>query len=152
MKTSRRFSTAALALALSLAALSAAGVWTPQASAQQYGPLERGYRTGYSDGYQSGWGDQLKGARAEYQAKPDYQSADRAYIPAYGALEDYRDGYQQGYEVGYEAGYARRGFNSDLPPGGVTRRGASPRQTAEGSGGTRGGRMDDGQESESVSR
>ncbi len=151
MKTSRRFSTAALALALVLSALSAAGARTPQASAQQYGPLERGYRTGYSDGYQSGWGDQLHGARAEYQAKPDYQSADRAYIAAYGALEDYRDGYQQGYEVGYEAGFARRGFNSELPAGGITRRGASPRQTA-GVEGSHGDRVDDRQESESVSR
>lgn len=152
MKTSRRFSTAALALALSLAACAAGLVRTPGASAQQYGALERGYRTGYSDGYQSGWGDQLKGARAGYEGKPDYQSADRAYIPAYGVVEEYRDGYQQGYEVGYEAGFARQGFNSELPAGGVTRRGASPRQTAEGSSGTRGGRSDDGQESESISR
>ena len=155
MKTSRRISTAALALALSLAALSAAFVEAPRASAQQYGPLERGYRTGYSDGYQSGWGDQLKGARADHQAKADYRSADRAYIPAYGAVEDYRDGYQQGYEVGYEAGYARQGFNSDLPAGGVTRRGASPRVSAgdgSGSAGTRGARRDDDDESESVSR
>ncbi|MFL6332319.1 MAG: hypothetical protein ACJ754_03155 [Pyrinomonadaceae bacterium] len=151
MKTSRRFSTAALALALSLAACAAALVRTPNASAQQYGPLERGYRTGYSDGYQSGWSDQLKGGRADYHAKPDYQSADRAYIAAYGTLEDYRDGYQQGYEVGYEAGYARQGFNSELPAGGVTRRGASPRETA-GNGTDRGGRIENGQESESVSR
>ena len=151
MKTSRRFSAAALALALSLAACAAALVGAPNASAQQYGALERGYRTGYSDGYQSGWGDQLKGARTGYEGKPDYQSADRAYIPAYGAVEDYRDGYQQGYEVGYEAGYARQGFNSELPAAGVTRRGASPRQTAS-NGGSRGGRSDDGQESESVTR
>src|SRR4051794_26962183 len=85
MKTSRRFPTAALALALALAALSAAFVRTPSASAQQYGPLERGYRTGYSDGYQSGWVDQLKSTRADYKAKADYRSADRAYISAYGA-------------------------------------------------------------------
>lgn len=151
MKTSRRFSIAALALALSFAAFSAAFVGTPRASAQQYGPLERGYRTGYSDGYQSGWGDQLNGARSDYPSKADYQAADRAYIAAYGALEDYRDGYQQGYEVGYAAGYARQGFNSELPAGGVTRRGAAPRQTSVNEG-TRGGRVDDRQESESVSR
>ena len=151
MKTSRRFSTAALALALSFAALSAALVGTPRASAQQYGAIERGYRTGYSDGYQSGWGDQLKSARADYAAKSDYQAADRAYIAAYGPLEEYRDGYQQGYEVGYAAGYARQGFDSELPAGGVTRRGAGPRQTA-GGGDSRGGRTDDRQESESVSR
>ena len=151
MKTSRRISTAALALALSLAALSAAFVQAPRASAQQYGAIERGYRTGYSDGYQSGWGDQLNGARADHQAKADYRSADRAYIPAYGALEEYRDGYQQGYEVGYEAGYARQGFNSDLPAGGVTRRGASAREAAS-NGASRGGRRDDENESESISR
>jgi hypothetical protein len=152
MKTSRRFSIAALALALSLAACAAALIHAPDASAQQYGALERGYRTGYSDGYQSGWSDQLKSARADYQAKPDYRSADRAYIAAYGALEEYRDGYQQGYEVGYEAGYARQGFNSELPASGVTRRGASPRETAEGSTGTRGGRSDDDAQSESSSQ
>jgi hypothetical protein len=151
MKTSRRFSTAAVALALSLAALSSASLPTPRAAAQQYGPLERGYRTGYSDGYQSGWRDQSNGARADHQAKADYQSADRAYVAAYGPLEDYRDGYQQGYEVGYAAGYARQGFNSDLPAGGLTRRGAGPRQAA-GNGSERGGRADDGRESESVSR
>lgn len=152
MKTSRRFSTAALALALSLVALSAALARTPAASAQQYGALERGYRTGYSDGYQSGWGDQLKGTSADYRGKADYSSADRAYIAAYGSLEDYRDGYQQGYEVGYEAGYARRGFDSELPAGGVTRRGAAPRETA-GNGDTRGGRRDDdADESSSQSR
>jgi hypothetical protein len=149
MKTNRRYPTAALALALALAALSAA--IAPPASAQQYGALERGYRTGYSDGYQAGWSDQLNNARSDYKAKADYQSADRAYISAYGVLEDYRDGYQQGYEVGYEAGYARQGFNSELPAGGVTRRGASPRATA-GTEGVRTDRVDDRQESESVSR
>ncbi|MDT5271104.1 MAG: hypothetical protein QOH49_3290 [Acidobacteriota bacterium] len=151
MKTSRSFPTAALALALSLSFLAAALVRTPQASAQQYGALERGYRTGYSDGYQSGWGDQLKGARADYQAKADYRSADRAYITAYGAVEDYRDGYQQGYEVGYEAGYARQGFDSELPAGGVTRRGASPREAAS-NGSDRGGRSADDERNESSSQ
>jgi hypothetical protein len=151
MKTSRRYPTAALALALALTAVSAALVRTPHADAQQYGPLERGYRTGYSDGYQTGWSDQLKAARADYRTRADYRSADRAYIAAYGALEEYRDGYQQGYEVGYEAGYARRGFDSELPAGGVTRRGASPRETA-GVEGVHGGRAGDVQESESVSR
>ena len=140
MKTSRRFYAAVLALAVSLAALAPAAA----AQSQQYGALERGYRTGYSDGYQSGWTDQLKGARADYRGKADYQSADRAYIAAYGSLEDYRDGYQQGFEVGYAAGYARQGFNSDLPAGGVQRRGASPRESAGG--------VDDGASSTSPGR
>ncbi len=130
MKTSRRFYAAALALAVSLAAFAAAPA--ARAQSQQYGALERGYRTGYSDGYQAGWTDQLKGARADYRGKAEYASADRAYIAAYGSLEDYRDGFQQGFESGYEAGYARQGFNSDLPAGGVQRRGASTREAASG--------------------
>ncbi|HEX8557164.1 MAG TPA: hypothetical protein VF668_03625 [Pyrinomonadaceae bacterium] len=142
MKTSRRYAAAALALALSLAAL--AQTPAARAQSQQYGALERGYRTGYSDGYQAGWTDQLKGARADYRGKADYAAADRAYIAAYGALEDYRDGYQQGFEAGYGAGHARQGFDSELPAGGVARRGASPRETAAaGNGVGRGGRTDD---------
>ena len=128
MKTRKQFS-ASLALALALAASAAALPASPAsastraaAQAQQYGPLERGYRTGYTDGYQAGWGDQLRRAPADFRDKPDYQSADRAYIAAYGSAEDYRDGYRQGFEVGYEAGYARRGFDSNVPPG-LTRRG-----------------------------
>src|SRR5437588_4666558 len=132
MKTHRQF--AAIALALSIAAFALAFSRSPvvlNASAQQYGALERGYRTGYSDGYQSGWGDQLRGAPADFRGKQDYHNADRAYINAYGSLEDYRDGYQQGYEVGYDAGYKRAGFDSDIPPGGVSRRGATPRDSSD---------------------
>jgi hypothetical protein len=148
MKTSRRFHAAALALVLSLGAFAALPA---AARAQQYGALERGYRTGYSDGYQAGWTDQVKGARADHAGKPDYASADRAYIAAYGSLEDYRDGYQQGFEVGYEAGYARQGFNSELPAGGVRRRGAGRRGTTAGIEGVR-TRDDDDDAAESVSQ
>ena len=141
MKTSRRFHAAALALVLSLAGF---GALPAAAQAQQYGALERGYRTGYSDGYQAGWTDQVKGARADYGGKAEYASADRAYIAAYGSLEDYRDGFQQGFEVGYEAGYTRQGFNSELPAGGVRRRGVNAPATANSSNGNpRGGRTDD---------
>jgi len=122
IKTRRQFYAAFAALALVFAALS------PLASAQesqQYGPLERGYRTGYSDGYQSGWGDQLRRAPSDFSNKEDYRRADRAYIAAYGRIEDYRDGYRQGFEAGYGAGYSRAGFDSNLPPGGLSRRGAS---------------------------
>jgi hypothetical protein len=84
---------------------------------------------------------------SDYRSKEEYRRADRAYIPAYGAVEEYRDGYQQGFEVGYEAGYNRRGFDSNLPAGGVQRRGATtPNEAAdasEGSSGTRGGRTAD---------
>jgi hypothetical protein len=137
MKTRRAFS-AALALVLSLAA-TAVAPRNVGAQGQQYGALERGYRTGYSDGYQTGWTDHLRGATADAKAKADYRSGDRAYIAAYGALEDYRDGYQQGFEGGYEAGYNRQGFNSDLPAGGVQRRGATPRDETADNGNTGGG-------------
>jgi hypothetical protein len=94
------------------------------ATAQQVGALERGYRTGYSDGYQAGYRDSIERATRDYRNKEEYASADRAYVSAYGAREDYRDGYQQGFEIGYEAGFDRRGFDSVVPPG-LTRRGAS---------------------------
>lgn len=113
----------AFRLALVFTSLALVASAAPPTFAQRYGALERGYRTGYSDGYQAGWGDQLKRARPDYRGKEDYRRADRAYIAAYGEREDYRDGYQQGYEVGYDAGYARRGFNSSLPSG-LRRRGA----------------------------
>jgi hypothetical protein len=101
-----------------------------QQQQQQYGALERGYRTGYSDGYQSGWGDSTIRTPVDYQDKEDYQRADRAYAASYGSLEDYRDGYRQGFEAGYRAGRSRRDFNSELPPGGVRRRGTTAAITA----------------------
>ncbi|MDQ3918191.1 MAG: hypothetical protein M3348_06905 [Acidobacteriota bacterium] len=157
MKTHRRILAAALALASVLAAAPAslARVEDEAAAAaqSQVGVLERGWRTGYSDGYQAGWSDQLKRAPADFRSKQEYQRADRAYIAAYGSLEDYRDGYQQGFEVGYDAGYNRRGFDSSAPAGGVSRRGATPAEAAEGTG-TRGGSPADSADSsnESVSQ
>ena len=79
--------------------------------------LERGYRTGYSDGYQAGYKDQSDRAARDYGSKDEYQKADRAYVDAWGPIEDYRDGYQQGYENGYGAGYERQSFSSSLPAG-----------------------------------
>jgi hypothetical protein len=150
MNTRRQFTAAALAFALAFAALASAAAVAPgaRAAAQDapYGAIERGYRTGYSDGYQAGWSDQLRRAPSDYRSKDDYRRADRTYIAAYGVLEEYRDGYQQGYEIGYEAGYSRRGFDSNLPQGGVSRRGATPAEAAdagESNGGSRGGRTAD---------
>jgi len=157
MKTHRRILAAALALASVLVAVPASlarAVDEATAAAQsQVGVLERGWRTGYSDGYQAGWSDQLKRAPADFRSQQEYQRADRAYIAAYGSLEDYRDGYQQGFEVGYDAGYNRRGFDSSAPAGGVSRRGATPAEAAEGTG-TRGGNPADSADSsnESVSQ
>jgi hypothetical protein len=159
MKTAQRLLLAPLALALALApsapaALARATDEATAAAQTQAGVLERGWRTGYSDGYQAGWSDQLQRAPADFRSKQDYQRADRAYIAAYGSLEDYRDGYQQGFEVGYDAGYSRRGFDSTLPSGGVSRRGATPAETAESSSVPRGARPADSEDTsnESVSQ
>jgi hypothetical protein len=62
-------------------------------------------------------------ANNDYRSKDEYQRADRAYVDAWGPIEDYRDGYQQGYETGYAAGYDRRPFESSIPAG-FKRRGA----------------------------
>ncbi|HVF67102.1 MAG TPA: hypothetical protein VM914_05545 [Pyrinomonadaceae bacterium] len=145
MKTRKQFLAAAIAFALSFAAL--ASLAAPAARAAQdspYGALERGYRTGYSDGYQSGWSDQSRGARADYRSKEAYGRADRAYAATFGSVEDYRDGYQQGFEKGYQEGYNRRGFDSNLPAGGVQRRGAASAETSDaGDGAERVGSADD---------
>ena len=90
--------------------------------------LERGYRTGYSDGYNSGFKDMTDRATRDYRTKDDYQRADRAYVDAWGPIEDYRDGYQQGYEGGYAAGYDRRPFESSIPAG-FKRRGEAAGQS-----------------------
>jgi hypothetical protein len=134
MQTRTRFLPAALSLALAVVVLPAPFVSRAAASEgeanvvaptqQQAGALERGYRTGYSDGYQAGYRDSIERASRDARGKEEYGRGDRAYIAAYGALEDYRDGYQQGFEVGYEAGFDRRGFDSIVPPG-LSRRGTT---------------------------
>lgn len=86
--------------------------------------LERGWRTGYSDGYQAGYGDSVEKAPRDFSSKEDYRRADRAYAESYGPLEDYRDGYQQGFEAGYGAGYDHRTFDSTIPSG-LKRRGTT---------------------------
>lgn len=93
----------------------AAAAQDPQ-SQNQATALMRGYRTGYSDGYQSGVNDMAGGAGREFRTKAEYDHADRAYNSNYGALEEYRDGYQQGFEAGYNAGYDRKSFDSSIPP------------------------------------
>ena len=94
------------------------------AGAQGTTALERGFRTGYSDGYTAGFSDVSNNAPRNYQNKEDYQKADRSFNDVWGPIEDYRDGYQQGFEAGYSAGYERQQFNSSLPAG-LRRRGSS---------------------------
>ena len=96
---------------------------------QSLGALERGYRTGYSDGYQAGYSDSTQAAARDYKSKDEYQRADRAYVAAYGTLEDYRDGYQQGLEAGYNSGYEHRNFDSTIPTN-LSRRSTDDAQTS----------------------
>jgi hypothetical protein len=86
--------------------------------------LERGYRTGYSDGFSAGSRDLADKANRDYRRNEDYQRADRNYNEAWGTAEDYRDGYQQGFESGYNAGFDQRPFDSSIPAG-LTRRGTT---------------------------
>jgi hypothetical protein len=79
--------------------------------------LMRGYRTGYSDGYQAGVNDVASSAAREFRNKAEFDHADRAYNSSYGAMEEYRDGYRQGFEAGYGAGYDRKPFDSSVPAG-----------------------------------
>ncbi|HEY0083124.1 MAG TPA: hypothetical protein VGB61_10065, partial [Pyrinomonadaceae bacterium] len=140
MQTRTRFWPAVLSLALAIVVLPATFVSraadndanaAAPAAAQQAGALERGYRTGYSDGYQAGYRDSIERAARDYRNKEEYGRGDRAYVAAYGALADYRDGYQQGFESGYEAGFDRRGFDSIVPPG-LSRRGAATQDSGAG--------------------
>jgi hypothetical protein len=94
-------------------------------------PLMRGYRTGYSDGFQAGVSDLANNRARDFRGKADYDRGDRAYSPAQGSLEEYRDGYQQGFEIGYNAAFDRKPFDSSIP-GDLQRRGATPpSQTAD---------------------
>lgn len=94
--------------------LASAHAQDPQTQ-NQSAALMRGYRTGYSDGYQAGVSDAANNGPRDYRAKSEYERADRAYNSTYGAVEDYRDGYQQGFELGYAAGYDHQPFDSSIP-------------------------------------
>lgn len=110
-----------VAVAMTSSAISVTAKAYSMAAQGQATALERGYRTGYSDGYSAGSRDVSDHAARDYQSKDEYQRGDRSYNEAWGTAEDYRDGYQQGFEVGYAAGYDRRAFNSSIPTG-LTRR------------------------------
>lgn len=79
--------------------------------------LQRGYRTGYSDGFMAGYKDVIDSIAKDYSRHADYSKADRAYSKDYGMVEDYRDGYQQGFESGYDTGFEKRSFDANLPSG-----------------------------------
>src|ERR1051326_5625287 len=115
MKTLRLTLTLLIAALLSATPLRPAHAQTVQ-NQNQATAMMRGYRTGYSDGYQAGVNDQADHAARDFRGKGEYERGDRSYSSNFGKLEDYRDGYQQGYEVGYNAGFDRRPFDSSIPP------------------------------------
>jgi len=104
-------------------------VGTTVSAQNQSTALERGYRTGYSDGYSAGTGDAGSNVPRDYRNKEEYQRADRSFNDVWGPIEDYRDGYQQGFESGYGAGYDHKQFDSTIPAG-LRRRAANGDNTA----------------------
>ena len=114
MKTFRLALTLILTGAFLAVPLGAAPLKT-QDPQNQASALVRGYRTGYSDGYQAGVSDLASNAAREFRNKAEYEKADRAYNSNYGMLEEYRDGYRQAFEVGYNAAFDRKPFDSTIP-------------------------------------
>src|SRR3954462_10476540 len=108
VKTGVPILVAAILCLASLPTASIASSYATLAAQDSTSALERGWRTGYSDGFQAGYGDSAENAPRDFKAKEDYQRADRDYVATYGPMEDYRDGYQQGFEVGYASGHDRR--------------------------------------------
>jgi flagellar biosynthesis/type III secretory pathway protein FliH len=113
-KVATAFLTSLTIIALSVLPL-AASAQTAQ-DQNQATAIMRGYRTGYSDGYQEGVADVNKSANREFRNKSEYDKADRAFNPSWGAVEEYRDGYRQGYEAGYNAAFDHKSFDSSIPP------------------------------------
>lgn len=106
----------AVALSFSLFSIAYLSFSAPQTFAQESKiAVQRGFRTGYSDGYMSGYRDTIDAAAKQYAKHPEYARADRAFNKDYGTLEDYRDGYQQGFEAGYDTGYEKRSFDATVP-------------------------------------
>src|ERR1043165_9407452 len=77
-------------LTIGLALLPIASAQTSQ-DQNQATALMRGYRTGYSDGYQEGVADVNRNANRVFRSKSEYEKADRAFNPAWGTVEEYRD-------------------------------------------------------------
>jgi hypothetical protein len=106
----------AVSLSITLCILFISGISAAQS--QDNGiALQKGYRTGYSDGYIAGYRDTIDSVARNYTRHDEYSRADRAYSRDYGTLDDYRDGYKQGFETGYDTGYERRSFEAALPTG-----------------------------------
>ncbi len=109
----------AIALSVSLSSILAPVMLATPAFSQTQDTrvaLQRGFRTGYSDGYMAGYRDTIDSIERNYSRHADYTKADRAYNKDYGSLDEYRDGYRQGFASGYDTGFEKRTFESTLPP------------------------------------
>lgn len=96
--------------------------------------LQRGYRTGYSDGFMAGYKDTIDSLAKDYSRHADYVKADRAYNKDYGTIDDYRDGYQQGFESGYDLGFDKRSYEATVPTD-LKRRGVTAQEQSSASAG-----------------
>ena len=115
MKSLRSILTLLLTFALLSVSFVSASAYIQDPQQNQATAVMRGYRTGYSDGYQAGVSDIAKNATREFRNKTEYDRADRAFNSAWGSIEEYRNGYRQGFEAGYNAGYDRKAFDSTIP-------------------------------------
>ena len=104
MKLTRSLLAIAITFTLSSAAFIALPARTVTAQDSRVA-LQRGFRTGYSDGYMAGYRDTLDNVSKDFTSHEEYSKADRAYNKEYGSAEDYTDGYRQGFESGYDAGF-----------------------------------------------
>ena len=96
MKNLKFALTLVLALAFVTLPLAAAPVKAQDPQTQnQASAIMRGYRTGYSDGYQAGVNDVASNATRDFRNKTEYDRGDRAYNSNYGPLAEYRDGHDR---------------------------------------------------------
>ena len=132
MKLTRSILAVALSFSLSLVAFIALPIHTVTAQDSRIA-LQRGFRTGYSDGYMAGYRDSIDKSAKDYTRHGEYSKANRAFNKEYGSIEDYTDGYKQGFESGYDTGYEKRSFDANIPAE-LSRRGnAAPAVTQQAS-------------------
>jgi len=107
-----------LQIVSTLLAISAFAIQTPALLAQDpyHGaPLstrQHGYEHGYRDGYDFGRNNSQVSNREQDIVNQKLRAADRDYLPAFGPVEEYRQGYVDGFRSGLED--SRNGTRSRL--------------------------------------
>lgn len=125
MKLTRSLLAVALSFSLSLVTFIALPIHTINAQDSKVA-LQRGFRTGYSDGYMAGYRDSIDSVTKDFSRHAEYSKANRAYNKEYGAVEDYSDGYRQGFESGYDTGFEKKSFDANVPANLIRRGTAAP--------------------------